>query len=187
MGEIPGQILLLHVGIPDEFIQWTRIIYSGARSVIRHKNWMTATFDMERGVHQGCPLSCHLFNLVGQVLVYSLHQAGFFAWWGKPGDPCSLYADENIVNIVANIQQLPELVAHIQWVGQFMGLNLNLDKTIAFYYKQIGTLTVAGVMVRNAPVKYLGAYLGQGDLSQMNFGKPLKAACLKINHIIRDI
>ena len=71
--------LLQHISLPEEYIQWICIIYSGAHTVMRHKNWLTSCFDMNRGICQGCPLSCHLFNLVGQVLVYSLHQQGFFA------------------------------------------------------------------------------------------------------------
>ncbi len=53
-----------------------------------------------------------------------------------------------------------------------MGLTLNLNKTIAIRHKQ--PLQMAGIEVKNAPVKYLGAYLGQGDLSKMNFEKLLK-------------
>ena len=86
--------LLLHMGLPETYVEWIQIIYSGAKTVVRHKNWLMSCFDMDRGVCQGCLLSCYLFNLVGQVLVYSLRQQGLFAWWSKPGDPCSLYADD---------------------------------------------------------------------------------------------
>ncbi len=82
------------MGLPETYVEWIQIIYSGAKTVVRHKNWLMSCFDMDRGVCQGCLLSCYLFNLVGQVLVYSLRQQGLFAWWSKPGDPCSLYADD---------------------------------------------------------------------------------------------
>ncbi len=62
---------------------------------------------------------------------------------------------------------------HIEFVGCFTGLTLNLDKTIAFDATAVPQLKVAGIMVRNAPVKYLGAILGLGDLSRLNFEQPL--------------
>ena len=66
--------ILQHIGLPSEFVSWVEIMYLSALSMVCHKNWLTPTFVMEMGVHQGCPLSCHLFNLVGQLQIYSLHQ-----------------------------------------------------------------------------------------------------------------
>ncbi len=88
---------------------------------------------MERGVHQGCLISCHLFNLVGQVLVYSLRSQGFFVWWGKH-NPASLYADDGTL-IVQNKSQLAAVISHIVEVGKFIGLTFNLDNTFAYNSK----------------------------------------------------
>ena len=57
--------LLEHIGIPTDFIKWVKIMYSNATSVVRHNGWLTVPFPLGRGVQQGCPLSCHLFNTVG--------------------------------------------------------------------------------------------------------------------------
>ncbi len=92
--------LLEHIGIPSDFIKWVRITYNNATSVVRHNGWLTVPFPLERGVHQGCLLSCHLFNLVGQVLIYYLWDQGLFAWWTKPGEPCSLYTDDTVIFIL---------------------------------------------------------------------------------------
>ncbi len=64
--------LLVCIGIPAQFVDWIHIIYSDAKSVVRYKNLLLASFPLGQGVRQGYPLSCHLFNLVGQVLIYSL-------------------------------------------------------------------------------------------------------------------
>ncbi len=71
--------VLQWIGIPSEFLQWVRIMYHEVTSCVRHKNWLMPQFVLGRGVHQGCPLSCHLFNLVSQVLIYTLQQQGLFA------------------------------------------------------------------------------------------------------------
>ncbi len=107
---------------------------------------------------------------------------GFFAFWGKPGDPYSLYADD-IALFIENVSQLPAVIEHIHYVGCFTGLSLNLEKMIAFQSKQDKSTLVGGVSIRNKPVKYLGVYLGLGDLSNLNFEKPLRSAQEKIKGI----
>ncbi len=68
---------------------------------------------------------------------------------------------------------MAKVLKHIQWVGTFTGLELNLAKTIAFNPHAIGSMIQDGVAVCCAPVKYLGAYLGLGDLSKLNFEQQL--------------
>ena len=72
---------------------------------------------------------------------------------------------------------LPKIIEHILYVGSFTGLSLNMEKTIAFNYQINGKHIVHGFTL----VKYLGAFLGQGDLSKLNFEKPLRLAQQKIN------
>ncbi len=66
-----------------------------------------------QGVCQGCPLSCHLFNLVGQVLIYYLRDNNFFSWWPYPSEPSCLYADD-IALLVESSSQLALLTQAIQ-------------------------------------------------------------------------
>ena len=85
-----------------------------------------------RGVCQECPLSCHLFNLVSQVLIYALQQRGLFAWWPFHGDPCSLYADDTAI-FISTLEQIKPLTQQIIFIGHFTGLYLNLQKTIVLF------------------------------------------------------
>ncbi len=70
------------------------------------------------------------------------------------------------------------VLSHIQWVGTFTGLELNLAKTIAFNPHAVGSVINEGVVVCCALVKYLSAFLGLGDLSKLNFEQPLHKAKL---------
>ena len=72
-------------------------MYNNVSSVVRYQNWLTAPFPLGQGVRQGCPLSYHLFNLVGQVLIYYLQDIGEFHWWKYSGDLYSLYADDTAI------------------------------------------------------------------------------------------
>ncbi len=87
-------------------------------------------------------------------------------------DPCSLYADD-IAIFLSDLSQLGPVLSHIDWVGGFTGLKLNLEKTIAFDPAAQSKLKVSGIEVRCASVKYLGAYLGLGDITRLNFEAPL--------------
>ncbi len=164
--------LLLHMGFLPEYIAWVSLLYTNAMSIMKHRNWLTVSFPLFHGVRQGCPLSCHLFNLVGQVLIYSLCEAGYFEWWKFDSNPCSLYADD-IALFLPNLLQLADVLKHIEFVGCFTGLCLNLDKTIAFDLTAAHKLHIAGVCICNTPIKYLRVYLGLGNLCKMNFEQPL--------------
>ena len=161
--------------IPDPFIKWVLLMYQDAFSCVKYNNWLTPLFPLKCGVRQGCPLSCHLFNLVGQVLVYSLHHAGFHAWWQYTSDPSSLYADDGTL-FLENRQQLPAVIQHIQMVRKYTSLTLNLDKMIVFNYNQLVPVKIARVLVHNELVKYLGVYIGLGNLTRMNFEVALRKA-----------
>ena len=72
--------LLHHIGLPNHFVQWVTIMYGDVTSLVHHKTWLTPMIPIGQGVRQGCLLSCHLFNLVGQVLIFYLKDHGFFNW-----------------------------------------------------------------------------------------------------------
>ena len=164
-------ILLEKIGLPLDFISWVKIMYTDVSSSVCHNNWLSPSIMLEHGVCQGCPLSCHLFNLSSQVLIFHLWNKGLFKWWFKNGDPCSLYADDTAI-FVQNPQQLSLIIDGILLVGTYSGLELNLSKTIAY---QVGVKPhmVLGVEVASKPVKYLGAFLDITDVSKINFKEPL--------------
>ena len=57
------------------------------------------------------------------------------------------------------MDQLEEILIQIHWVGDFIELILNLDKTLAFSLFQIKSITKYGILIDSTPIKYLGCYL----------------------------
>ncbi len=90
-------------------------------------------------------------------------------------DPYSLYTDDTAI-FLSDITQLAVILKHIEYIGTFTGLYLNMNKTIAFDPNASNKIKQAGIEVGFIPVKYLGAYLGLGDLTKLNFDLPLKKA-----------
>ena len=80
------------------------------------------------------------------MLIYSLCNNGYFEWWQFINNPCSLYVDDTAI-FLSDLLQLAVVLAHIEWVGSFTGLRLNLEKTIAFDSNAIGKLEVANITV----------------------------------------
>ncbi len=117
---------------------------------------------------------------MGQVLIYSLRDSGYFEWWTFPGDPCLLYADDMAI-FLPDLSQLADVLRHIEWVGTFTGLCLNLEKTIAFDPTACSKFQHASITVGSTLVKYLRVFLGLGDLTKSNFEIPLCKACSMIN------
>ncbi len=113
--------------------------------------------------------------------MYSLHSSGFHVWWTYAYDPYSLYADDGML-FIENRTQLPKIIRHIQKVGKYTGLVLNLKKTFVFDHRQVVPTHVAGVLIQSALVKYLGIFVGLGDLSKQNFETVLRKARKIINN-----
>ncbi len=56
------------------FIQWITTIYTDSKSCIKNNGHISDTFDIKRGVKQGCPVSALLFNLVMETLALRIKQ-----------------------------------------------------------------------------------------------------------------
>ena len=57
---------------------------------------------------------------------------------------------------------------------------MNISKTIAFSCAATDEYYIDGIHVACKPIKYLGAFLGYGDLTKLNFEIPLKKVQNKI-------
>ena len=52
---------------PD-IIQWTKVFYTDIQSIIINNGHMSESFNIQKGVRQGCPLSSFLFIVCIQIL-----------------------------------------------------------------------------------------------------------------------
>ena len=45
----------------DNFMKWVKILYNSLLACIKNNGWISETFELQRVVRQGCPLSALLF------------------------------------------------------------------------------------------------------------------------------
>ncbi len=125
--------LLGKMGYPEDLIQWVNLIYTRSYSMLRYKGWFSEEFSLFHSVCQGCPLSCHLFNLVSQVTIYYLHQKGIFAQLLFKAqhnfDPSSMFVDD--VAFLCRRADLERNLSALEICGTYTSLQLNLAKTVS--------------------------------------------------------
>ncbi len=157
--------LLSSMGFPPSYMAWVTLKDSQVESMVRNKGWLSSHLFLKCGVRQGCPLSCHLLNLVGQVVVLYLQFRGIFAWWTYQSDPNSLYVDD-IALILEHCDLIPKVIKLIQWCWHFTGLHLNVSKTVAYAPHITKPFCIEGIRVSNKPIKYLGVWVGDSTECQ---------------------
>ena len=54
------------------FIKWIRTTYKSPSISIKNNGWLSESFEMKRGVRQGCPISSLLFILTAEILAHKL-------------------------------------------------------------------------------------------------------------------
>ena len=61
--------ILKEIGIPDHLICLLRNLYAGQEATVRTRHGTTDWFKIGNGVHQGCILPPHLFNLHAEYIM----------------------------------------------------------------------------------------------------------------------
>ena len=63
--------ILQEMGIPDHLTCFLRNLYAGQEATVRTGHGTMGWFQIGKGVHQGCILSFHLFNLYAEQIMWN--------------------------------------------------------------------------------------------------------------------
>ena len=91
---------LAKYGVPEMLIQAIQWAYEGAKSRVEINRFLTDPIDLTRGVRQGDPLSCLLFNAVIEPLALLIKDCGRLPGLTDKGGrvhKVSMYADDTAV------------------------------------------------------------------------------------------
>src|SRR5574340_217593 len=122
--------ILQEMGIPGHLICLLRNLYAGQEATVRTGYGTTDSFQIGKGVSQGCILSPCLFNLYAE---YIMSNAGLDeAQAGIKIDRRNInnlrYADDTIL-MAESEEELKSLLMKVKEESEKAGLKLNIQKT----------------------------------------------------------
>ena len=164
-------LMLQKLGFPKLFISWVKSILQSGTSAVLMNGVPGRNFKCRRGVRQGDPLSPLLFVLGAELLQFVINdllQRGMIHLpISMPGTdfPVVQYADDTILVVQADSQQLSVLKQALQDFSVSTGLSINFHKScmlpINISEEEVNVLAQEfGCLVGTFPFTYLGLPMG---------------------------
>ena len=126
-------ISLEKMNFSPDFIKWVKVMYTNCKSLVVNNGHLTESFNLKRGVHQGCPLSALLFIILVQVLQHMLKKRKDISGITINGKEIKILqmADDTTL-FTRNIKDVEKIMRLLKLFHIISGLKTNVDKTIAY-------------------------------------------------------
>ena len=122
----------------EYFIRWISILYKNIQAVVTNNGHASASFTLEKGIRQGCPLSAYLFLIAVELLAQKVRNSedvqGIKIY--EEFIKISQLADDTTC-FLQNLKSLKATLKILERFGNCAGLKVNKEKTKAKY---IGSL-----------------------------------------------
>ena len=121
----------------DNFLRWIEIILKNRKCSVKNAGFISKSFDMERGVRQGCPVSPILFILTSELFAASVRNDPSIKGIAIPDAlraiKIRLFADDTTL-FLRDLIDYREILAKIKQFSIFSGLLLNKSKSYAMCF-----------------------------------------------------
>ena len=152
----------------ESIIQWIKLLYVKPLACIKNNGYISETFEIQRGVRQGCPVSCLIFILCVEFLAQSIRENRQIQ--GIKLDTSNIkicqYADDATV-FLKNENELSSCIEVINNFGKASGMKLNKSKCeglwLGDYAERQTNCTLLGIKWPPGPIKCLGIYVGNDE------------------------
>ena len=146
------------------FIKWMSILYAEPKFKIKNNGWLSTSYNMERGIRQGCSASALIFLLVVEILSTMIRRNSMINGIkiGEAEHKLIQYADD-ITVCVENLVSIDEVFKTIGTFCKAVGMKLNIQKTKGIWLgelKDLGLRYYNNILWTGKPVKCLGVYIG---------------------------
>jgi hypothetical protein len=170
------------MGFSDDFVKWVKILYKNTKSAVLNNGHLTESFNLHRGVHQGCPLSALLFILLVQVLNHMLikrHDITGITFGNREIKMLQMADDTTI--FTSRGEDVGKILRLLKAFDKISGLKTNVEKTIAYTLgpkalPQKGEPTW-GLLWRKLPISLLGVTIttDQNESYNENFKNKIES------------
>ena len=161
-------------GFGKNFIEWIKMIYSNASSVLNINGFFSGKILLKRGVRQGCPLSAFLYVLVMEVFAIQLRTNPNIVGFNIEGEKIvsAHYMDDTTIIIKQN-RCFKEVIKELTDYEEASGAKVNYDKTKGLWTGSWKNrrVTPMGIKWTSENVFNLGVYLGNCNPAQATFDK----------------
>ena len=167
--------VLERFGLPEQFIQWIRVLYTAPHSQVINNGYTTHGFLHERGVRQGDVLSPTLFLLAAEILAIAIKKHEKIKGIDVNGKTLktSQYADDTTL-FLSDEDSILALKELLEKFGRISGLIVNQTKTqcTGLGAKASENKIVHGFKIAPNPVKVLGIWFAHDTkvMQDLNVG-----------------
>jgi hypothetical protein len=115
----------------ENYRRWVRILYNDISSSVSNNGHISAKFNLQRGIRQGCPLSAFVFILCAELLANKLKADSNIEGMtlGNYEYRILQFADDTAL-IIKDIDSLKESMKVLDKFHKVSGLKLNKKKTV---------------------------------------------------------
>ena len=140
--------ILQEMGILDHLTCLLRNLYGGQETTVRTRHGTTDSFQIGKGVHQGCILSPCLFNLYAEYIMRNAGLAEAQAGIKIAGKNINnlRYVDDTML-VAESEEELKSLLMKVKVESEKVGLQLNIQKTKIMASGPITSLEIDGETV----------------------------------------
>ena len=166
-------------GFSKLFIDWIRTLYNNINSKVITNNFLSETFNIERGVRQGCPLSPLLNIIVFETLLTQIINSPKINGLNIPGTndqlKLSAFADDATL-ILSDYTSIFTSFGIISNYEKASGSKLNRGKSCGIWLGKwkFNKDKLCNIVWTNEIHKIVAFFLGNGEYSDTNWKKSLE-------------
>ena len=170
----------------SDFLRWVKLFYNNVQSCIMNNGITSKSFQLERGVRQGDPLSPYLFIVAVETLAIAIRQNPAIKGItiGKEETKLLQYADDTTA-VLADTKSATVLFQLLDLFKNISGLKINSTKTEGLWIgsSKENKAKPLGIKWPNEPIKTLGVYFTYDPklLKEKNFIERLDSIKKLIN------
>jgi len=150
-------------GFPPGFKEMIKVLYDDIESILKINGGLSATFNVGRGIRQGCSMSGMLYSIALEPMLNQIRESICgFKYDSAITVKLSAYADDLIV-LVNDQQDFNRLTEIFENFGKISSSRVNWSKSSAFLmadWRAENPILPGGMVWANRGFKYLGFFGG---------------------------